>query len=263
MPRFALLFSYVGSPYCGWQSQAEASGPLPSIQTTLHDALKLLGERDSKPPFASGRTDSGVHAEGQVAHVDLIRNWNPRNLVLALNSVLPPSIRILNTVLVSDDFHAQKSCISKTYAYRLCLGIAVPAMDADRSWLIPYSIDPILLQNCLKLLKGTHDFKAFQGSGSSPDITTVRTVFEAQIRPATDIGGKSNFMELWFTGNGFLKQMVRSLVGTLVDISRGTLPPDHLKHLLTSKSRADIGQTAPAHGLRLVEVHYDPTIVSF
>lgn len=272
MARFAALISYQGTRYCGWQIQSSAaSGDSPSIQGEFTQALKQLSGEDCNV-VASGRTDAGVHAVGQVAHFDLVaKSWESYKILRGLNSILPQDIRVLRVVQTRDDFGAQKDAIKKRYSYYFSQGEA-PFSHLDRySWWSPLKLDLEAMAQSLNTIVGVHDFKPFQASGS-PVKETVREIYEAKVEwqpefwPSTgvlaELSGDGAGQHRWgmvkmsVTGSGFLKQMVRALAGTLREVGEGRRSVDTFKEILQKQERTLIGQTAPARGLWLEQVWY-------
>lgn len=268
MARFAALISYQGTRYCGWQIQTNAvSGDLPSIQSEVTQALKQITGEDCNV-VASGRTDAGVHAVGQVVHFDLnAKPWEGYKILRGMNSNLPQDIRILRVIQTRDDFGAQKDAIKKQYSYYFMQGEA-PVSHLDRySWWSPQKLDREAMSKALETLKGEHDFKPFQASGS-PVRETVREIFEAKLEwqtefwPSTGVLRESPGDHTWgmvrmtLVGSGFLKQMVRAIAGTLREVGEGRRSPDTFAEILSKQDRMLIGQTAPARGLWLEQVWY-------
>jgi tRNA pseudouridine38-40 synthase len=268
MWKYALLLSYVGTRYCGWQKQkGSAAEGLPSIQTTIEQALaRITGEEVSV--VGSGRTDSGVHAVGQVAHFRLSRKeWDPGIIQRGLNSALPIDIRVLASQRVEMDFHAQRSAVKKRYSYFFQQGpSAIPHLE-PYSWWIRKRLDTEAMQRALDHLTGEHDFKPFQSSGAKPG-PTVRKILEAQVtrEPAVFPGvpyPSVEFVRVRLIGTGFLKQMVRGISGTLLQIGEGRRPADDVQRILSSGDRGLVGPTAPARALWLERVWYPEEIGLF
>lgn len=263
--KYAALLSYDGTSYCGWQKQkGSAAQGAPSIQETFENALKKITQETELKTVGSGRTDSGVHALGQVVHFVLKKkNWDQSILEKALNSQLPMTIRTLAVMPVALDFHAQRSATQKQYSYYFQQGpCAVPHLE-PYSWLIKKRLNLKAMQKALDLLKGSHDFKAFQSRGAKPG-PTVREIFEAQIHweelPFPSIVGWSKdpigFVRMRLIGSGFLKQMVRGIAGTLLQIGEERRKPDCINEILATRDRNLVGPTAPARALWLEKVWY-------
>lgn len=268
--RYAALVSYVGTRYCGWQIQGEGSGGALSIQEVCEATLeKMIGERVYWQ--ASGRTDAGVHAMGQVVHFAI--DWGapsragkaeiqPHQFVRGLNTLLPSDIRILAVREAPSGFHAQKDAEKKQYSYYFQIGRAPTAAHQAMTLFHHEKLDLAAMQEAIAYLVGEHDFKPFQGAGSKPMRTTVRTIYEAEVTELRPDGpfpspiDSLSFVRIRIVGSGFLKQMVRGIAGTLFEIGLRKRPPSDMVEILRSKERALVGQTAPAHGLWLERVWY-------
>ncbi len=261
-----LTLSYDGTDFHGWQIQPDK----PTIQGELQAALgRIAGE--SPLPQGSGRTDAGVHALAQVASFQLQAPIPPENLHRALNRTLPPSIRILEAVIMPDPaFHARHSAIAKTYEYRILQSDTCSPFLARYVYTVPLPLNLGVLQEAAHIFLGEHDFRSFaasdpdlstrvletavSGTACIPPLSTVRTVFASDWseHPAAD--GK--LLVYRVRGNGFLHHMVRNLVGTMLDAGRGHLAIDQIPRILASRSRPEAGPTAPARGLFLHSVEY-------
>ena len=239
-----MTISYDGTNYVGFQKQKNGV----SIQEVLENALfELTNENIKITP--SGRTDAGVHAEGQVINF-LTNSTIPANKFFrAINPLLPPDIKALSSKEVSSDFNARKSAKKKTYVYSLYYGETINPL-LDRYAVLeekPLSIER--LNTAKEVFIGEHDFKCFCASNSSVK-TTVRTIYSIEILP-TEIG-----VEISVTGNGFLYNMVRTLVGTLIKMEKGELTINEAKEILLTGNRKKVGKTYPAKGLKLKNVIY-------
>jgi tRNA pseudouridine38-40 synthase len=254
MPSFRITLSYDGTDVVGWQRQASGT----SIQGLLEDALAAL-EGAAVAAIAAGRTDAGVHALGQVAAFTLTRPIEATVLRRALNARLPGAVRVLEAVDVPADFHPQFLARTKTYRYRLWTDDAVSPFERRYVWHVPGALDVAAMHAAARLLEGTQDFAAFQASGSET-ATTVRTIVESVVgrAPLGDRAGnaRSPIVEYTVRGNGFLRHMVRTIVGTLVEVGRGRRRPDSVRALIRSRDRAAAGPTAPPSGLFLVRVDF-------
>lgn len=262
MYKYAALFSYRGTNFCGWQKQEGAgAAAAPSIQETIEAALKSITQ-ESMSVVGSGRTDSGVHALGQVAHFRLKeKEWDPNVLRKGLNSRLPLDIRVIALRAAPADFHAQRSAEKKQYSYYFQQGPTSLPHLAPYSWWIHRKLDQQAMQRALDHLKGEHDFKPFQASGSKPLKSTVREIIEAEAvwEPIAFPGlarPEFGFMRIRLVGTGFLKQMVRGIAGTLLQVGEGRRDPSCIREILESGDRSEVGQTAPAKGLWLEKVWY-------
>jgi tRNA pseudouridine38-40 synthase len=241
-----LLLEYDGTRYHGWQRQADAV----TIQQTLEEALKrLIGEQVAL--IGSGRTDAGVHARGQVASFRTASAIPLQAFHKGLNSLLPKDIAVLEASEAEPSFHARKSALSKTYEYRILNRPSRSPLHHHYGWWISHVLDLEAMITAAAALPGEHDFTAFRASGSDNN-NPVRRVLAATWR--AEPGGWLSFT---ITATGFLRGMVRSLVGTLVEVGRGKTPPTILAELLTSRARHLAGPTAPPQGLYLVEVFYE------
>ena len=270
MGQWKLTLSYNGTPFHGWQVQPG----LDTVQGRLAEALRrTTGE--SVLPQGSGRTDAGVHALAQVASFALAAEIPPVNLQRALNRLLPPSIRVHRAELAAPGFHARHTARRKTYEYRIFPRRVEPQRgkaEVERvcsPFLAPFVWDcrwPLCLaamQNAADAVLGTHDFSAMAASGrklpASPAAADELRVQEPN--PVKDIDrsewSKSGDLLVYrVCGSGFLHHMVRNLVGTMVDIGRGSLQPEDMARVLASRDRSNAGPTAPASGLFLVEVDF-------
>jgi tRNA pseudouridine38-40 synthase len=271
-----LVVSYDGTGFSGWQIQPGQ----PTIQGELQAALgRVVGE--SPLPQGSGRTDAGVHALAQVASFPLLAPIPPDSLRRALNRTLPQDIRILEAKKVRMGFHARHSAIAKTYEYRVFLErppqspdltVDCPPFLSRYVYSYPWPLDFEALEASARLFVGTHDFLSFAAtdpdvaarSGPNPTASTtedddgapgaIRTVFESCWEPKTAEEGAMFVYRV--RGSGFLHHMVRNLVGTMLDVGRGYRPADEIPGMLTARSRAAAGPTAPARGLFLRSVEY-------
>jgi len=243
--KFKLAIEYDGTAYHGWQRQKSDR----SIQAEIEKALAVM-TRQTVTLSASGRTDAGVHALGQTAHFTCDTTITPEAFLKGLNSLLPDDIVIQACEAVPESFHARYDARRKTYRYRI-LNRAVPsAVDIRYVWHIRQPLQVDAMQAAAAHLVGPHDFKAFEGTGS-PRTSTVRTIFHAVLTKESD-----GYLLFEIEGDGFLRYMVRNIVGTLVEVGRGKITPDEFKAVLESKDRKQAGATAPPQGLFLVAVDY-------
>jgi tRNA pseudouridine38-40 synthase len=244
--NISLLLEYDGTRYHGWQRQKNAL----TIQQVLEEALqRLTGERIAL--IGSGRTDAGVHARGQVANFRTTSAIPLRAFHQGLNSLLPRDIAVLSADEAPPSFHARKSARAKTYEYRILNRGNRSPLHHHYGWWIALPLDLAAMAGAAAALPGEHDFTAFRASGSD-NLNPVRRVLAATWRDSP--GGWLTFT---ITATGFLRGMVRSLVGTMVEVGRGTAPATILTELLESHARHLAGPTAPPQGLYLVEVFYD------
>ncbi|UEL49486.1 tRNA pseudouridine(38-40) synthase TruA [Terrisporobacter hibernicus] len=243
MRNLKLTIQYDGTKYCGWQKQPNSSG----IQGTIEYAIYEI-TREKVNIIGSGRTDAGVHALGQVANFKTNSNIPAARIPDALNAKLPKDISIIDCQEVSDDFHSRYSATGKIYRYLIYNKPYRSPLYKDISYHVRYDLDIEKMRVEAQSLLGTHEFKGFMSSGSSVK-DTVRTIHNISIEESGDL------IALEVEGNGFLYNMVRIIVGTLVDIGRGRIDKP-LEEIIASQDRGEAGHTAPAHGLFLKKVHY-------
>lgn len=242
-----LVVEYDGTSYEGWQSQASGN----TIQDALGRAiLALTGEKSTV--YGAGRTDAGVHAMGQVANFRTRTTVPTERLPLALNAHLPDDISVVSAVEVPAEFHAQFSAKGKTYRYVVACRPSRPALDRNRVYWWRSAIDVEGMIEASRCLVGEHDFRAF-GTETAGKENTVRRI------DRLDIDFRPPYIEFSVRGNGFLYNMVRSLVGTLLLVGKGDVQPAAMMDILESRDRRRAGPVAPAKGLTLVEVHYENT----
>ncbi len=243
--NFKLTIEYDGTAYHGWQRQKND----PSIQAEIETALRRM-TCQKIALTGSGRTDAGVHALGQVANFLCDTALSTDAFQKGLNSLLPEDIVITACEIVPDDFHARYGTVSKTYEYRILNRRLPAAVGRHYVWHIRKPLDVDAMKKSAAFLVGTHDFKAFEGSGS-PRSSTVRTVIKTDL-----FQQPGDLLRIVIQANGFLRFMVRNIVGTLVDTGAGKITPEGFSHILASKDRNLAGATAPAKGLTLVSVEY-------
>lgn len=251
MRRVRLVLSYDGTDYCGWQKQTahRHASPLPSLQETLEKALeKIL--RHPVAISASGRTDAGVHALDQNCHFDTPNQRLPEDLCWALRSLLPPSFVAKKAWIAPEDFHATISSTSKIYRYWLWNSPRSSALLHRYSWWIRRPLDLEKLQAYSNLVVGEHDFSSFRSVGT-PVRHSVR-----QVLNVTWQRRNSQLVEFRVEGTGFLKQMVRNLVGTILDLEVRGQPIESIGEILMAKDRTKAGPAAPPQGLCLARVKY-------
>lgn len=268
---FRLVLAYRGTVYKGWQKQAKSGGPK-TIQEVLEKAARKVLRKKRVIFHASGRTDAGVHARAQVAHFSAEVDLPASVLIKAINAHLPEDIRILQMRECSPDFHSQLQAKTKTYRYFILNThtgkdpIHWPFLR-PYTWFVSYPLDFEKMQSALDHLRGKHDFKSFQNRGTVLE-NTEREILEAKIifhgenpreappwMPGPEFAAK--LVEIRITGTGFLKQMVRNIVGTLVEIGRGKSEAEEILAMIAQKNRESAGMTAPANALFLDHVTYD------
>ena len=245
MRTIKLVIEYDGTHYLGWQVQPGGQ----TLQGVIQDRLKrLTGE--SLQLIGSGRTDAGVHALGQVAHFKIESRMDANTFQRALNSLLPEDIVIRRAEEVEAEFHARRSARSKVYEYRILNRVTPPAIDRQYVWYVPQKLNLDEMKKATHSLVGEYDFSAFRSVGSSTR-SSVRNIFRAEWKRE-----KEGLLRFEIEASGFLKQMVRAIVGTLVEVGRGKIDAEGFREILESKDRKEAGPTAPAHGLFLSEVKY-------
>ena len=246
MPSFRITIAYDGGPFVGWQRQAAGT----SIQGLIEGALRKLDGREVTVTGA-GRTDAGVHAMGQVASFTLVRETPPEVVLRSLNARLPPEIRIVAAEDVPASFHARFNATSKTYRYRIWNADVLSPFERAYAWHVPGALDIDGMATAARLVEGRHDFAAFQTVGGASGPT------ERVITSSTLAAGSDDLLTYDVTGDGFLRHMVRAIVGTLVEVGRGRQRPEWMRDVIASRDRSRAGKTAPAHGLFLMRVDYD------
>ena len=244
--NICLLLEYDGRPFHGWQVQPVS----PTVQEVLGEAIgRITGE--PSVPKGSGRTDAGVHALGQVANFFTGSSLPADTFLRAINSIAGPSIAVLSAIEVPETFDAQYGALSKTYRYRLLLRRSPSPMECGRSWHIPGPLNLHRMRKAAEQFIGERDFAAFRSAGCA-SRNSVRTISALTIRRS----GEKVVIDV--TANGFLRQMVRNIVGTLVDAGRGRITPRTVPAILSSGDRSRAGVAAPAQGLYLLTVDYPP-----
>lgn len=250
MNTVKLLIAFDGTGYCGWQKQKNG----PTIQEEIERALSIICDR-SIVVHGAGRTDAGVHALGMTAHFKTSSRVTVENFRKGLNSLLPDAIRIIEAHNVDAGFHARFSALGKTYRYTLFTGQVMPPCRRFYAHHVPHVLSGEAMSSCLDYLVGEHDFSSFETSGSRDKDHqhgrgAVRTMFR------TVLNQSGEYMELEFTGDGFLRHMVRNLTGTVIEVGRGKRSTNEFIRILRCRDRNRAGATAPACGLSLVKVHY-------
>jgi tRNA pseudouridine38-40 synthase len=245
MPTIRLVLEYDGSRYAGWQRQPDQ----PTIQEAIETALFQLTQ-ETVSVTGAGRTDSGVHALGQVASFRIDRQWTPREWLRGLNARLPDDIAVRTAATVSDDFHARYAASGKLYEYRILNRGERPALDRAYVWHVHKPLDLAAMQEAATYLVGSHDFSSFEGTltDNEDHVCDLRQL---------SLSSQGDVVRTEAYANRFLKHMVRAIVGTLVEVGHGKRTPSALRTVLAAKDRRAAGRTAPPHGLFLVRVDYD------
>jgi tRNA pseudouridine38-40 synthase len=245
MPRYRLILEYDGTPFVGWQVQAAGA----SVQGQLVKAIATFcGE--TADVRGAGRTDAGVHALGQVAHVDLDRTWPTDTVRAAVNFHLKPDpIAILDCAVVAADFDARFSAVGRHYRYRILRRPAPPVLDRDRVWWVPQRLDAEAMQEAAQALVGRHDFTTFRAAGCQAR-SPIKTLDRLAVRTLGDE------IVIEASARSFLHNQVRSMVGSLKMVGEGKWPASGMAAALAAKDRAACGPVAPARGLYLVKVDY-------
>jgi len=246
---FRLVLEYDGAAFAGWQVQPQVA----TVQGALEAAIaKVAGCRVRV--VGAGRTDAGVHAEGQVASACIETPLGAERLRLALNGVLPPGVAVVEVSEAAATFHARRDARGKRYRYAIWNGAIRSPLRAARAWCLQRPLDLSAMRAAATAFVGTHDFASFQTAGSDV-ITTERTLDRLDI-----LGAAGGEIILAFEGSGFLRHMVRNLTGTLVEVGSGRRSASEMPALLAARDRRRAGRTAPAHGLTLEWVRYGASV---
>ncbi|WP_027410612.1 tRNA pseudouridine(38-40) synthase TruA [Anoxybacteroides tepidamans] len=246
MKRMKCIISYDGTHFAGYQIQQNKR----TVQGELERVLSNMHKGEAIRVAASGRTDAGVHAYGQVIHFDSPLHLPSEAWKKALNAMLPDDIAVREVQEVDDSFHARFSAVAKEYRYKIRIAREKDVFSRHYYYHYPYPLDCQAIERALELVKGTHDFTSFCSARTEVE-DRVRTIYEANIVCNHDE------LEFQWIGNGFLYNMVRILVGTMLEIGQGKRPWDCIPSILEARDRRLAGKTAPPHGLYLWEVFYD------
>jgi tRNA pseudouridine38-40 synthase len=263
VPTFKVTLAYDGTSFVGWQRQAAGA----SVQGLIEAALRELDGCDVSVTGA-GRTDAGVHALGQVASFATRRLMDAGTLVRAVNARLPDSIRVLAAEPVDPSFHARFGAVCKSYRYRIWNRNPMHPFERAYAWHVSEPLDVASMMTAAALIQGRHDFAAFQAAGSTVR-SSERTLFRSTVRtdrssveqPLSEAGPaieQGDLIVYEVSGDGFLRHMVRNIVGSLVEVGRGRRPAEWMATVLANRNRSFAGPTAPPHGLVLVSVDYGP-----
>ena len=245
MKNVKLVLEYLGTNYCGFQKQKNGLSVQEVLENCLEESLK-----EKVKTYPSGRTDAGVHAYMQVVNFFTNSTIPVDKIALLLNLKLPCDIRVLSSIEVDKNFNSRKSAVSKTYEYKIYLGTELSPFDAKRALLCKYALDVGVMQKGADKLVGTHDFSSFVASHATTK-TTIRTIYSANFKR------EGNYLYFTISGNGFLYNMVRIIVGTLIEIGRGKMSLNTMDELLKGNKRNLAGKTVKPDGLYLKEVKYE------
>jgi tRNA pseudouridine38-40 synthase len=248
--NFKLLIQYDGTDFHGWQIQDD----LRTVQGELTKALSII-EGQSVTVNGSGRTDSGVHAEGQVASVKLEREITPEKLRSAVNGNIGKDVRVIDVCPMGDDFHARYSAQGKTYVYRVINAPVLSPFWVRYALQEARELNLTSMQSCALLFIGKHDWTAFSAAHSDAD-SRIREITELSVSSRRDSRAHAPLIEITASAGGFLRYMVRSIVGTLLAVGRGELTEETVRQAIEGGDRSLVGATAPAHGLTLMRVDY-------
>lgn len=245
MPRYRLTLEYDGTPFAGWQRQAD----MPSVQQALEEAIaRFSGE--TVVTQAAGRTDAGVHALGQVVHFDLLREWDANRIREALNYHLKPNpVAVLESETVPESFSARFSALARHYEYRILNRRPRPALEENHVWHVPVRLDAGAMHEGAQFLVGQHDFTTFRDSQCQAK-SPVKTLDRLAVRREAD------HVVVTASARSFLHHQVRSMVGSLKLVGEGRWPPDEMRRALEARNRSRCGTLAPAAGLYLTKVDY-------
>lgn len=248
MTRYKAVISYDGYAFAGFQRQPHAR----SVQEEIEKTLTRLNQGNPVTIHGAGRTDSGVHALGQVLHFDLPQARDEEKLRFALDTQTPEDIDFISVEQVADDFHSRYNKHSKTYEFLVDFGRPKNPMMRHYATHYPYPLEIERMQAAIKKLEGTHDFTGFTASGTSVE-DKVRTITEARL----ELDENRHFLVFTFSGNGFLYKQIRNMVGTLLKIGNGRMPVEQIDLILEKKDRNLAGPTAAPNGLYLKEIRYE------
>ena len=245
MPRYKLTIEYDGSGFVGWQRQDNGV----SVQQALEEAIAVFSGQ-AVTAYGAGRTDSGVHALGQVVHIDLDGDPGPETIRDAINFHLKPApVAVLTAEAADGDFHARTSATERAYLYRIANRRAPLAVDRDRAWWVPTLLDTDAMAEAASAMLGRHDFTTFRAAGCQA-VSPVKTL------DVLDVEGDGEEIRVTVRARSFLYRQVRNMVGTMRLVGEGKWTPDDMVRALAARDRSAGGPTAPAHGLYLLEVMY-------
>ncbi|PYS46141.1 MAG: tRNA pseudouridine(38-40) synthase TruA [Acidobacteria bacterium] len=249
--NFLLTLQYDGTDFHGWQIQGERR----TVQGELSRVLELI-EGQKVVLHGSGRTDAGVHAEGQVASVHLLRDMTPEKLRAAINGNLSRDVRVIEAAAATDDFHARYSATGKTYVYRIFNSTVMSPFWNRYALHEARELSVVKMREAARLFPGEHDWTAFSSAQTDAE-SKIRKITELEIVEHYDERGRGRLLEITVSANGFLRYMVRSIVGTLLAVGRDEIELETISRAIVSGDRSLTSTTAPAHGLTLKRVKYD------
>ena len=235
---------YVGAAYCGWQIQSE----VPSVEREVTDALETISQRRTKV-WGASRTDSGVHSHGQVVAFTCYSDRSLFQVMAGINALTPSDIAVRDLEEVAPAFHPRHCARGKIYRYSIVNAPMHDPFRENRAWHVRAALDLTAMQAAAARLVGEHDFESFRSAGCDAK-TAIRTMY------AVDVSRNGHLVEVRVHGTAFHKHMVRTLVGTLVDVGRGKYPPEWIDEVIAARSRAAAGQRAPSDGLCLEHIFY-------
>lgn len=243
--KFRIVIEYDGADFAGWQIQPGRR----TVQEEIEKAIEIITSSHSRVS-GSGRTDAGVHARGQVAHFLSAARLGAEEWLRALNATLPEDIRIIDAAEVSPEFDARRSATGKWYRYEILTRQVASPIERRHVWHVPFKLDIKAMRKAAKAIKGERDFRSFRGSGCASK-STVRIIKRLDIKYMDE-----DHLVFDIEATAFMRYMVRNIVGTLVEVGRGKISPDDVKHILAAQDRRRAGPTAPPQGLTLMEVYY-------
>jgi tRNA pseudouridine38-40 synthase len=245
MPTYKFIIEYQGTAFSGWQVQKNGR----SIQQCLEGVVSTV-TRQKVRVLSSSRTDAGVHAIGQVGSFQLVSDVEVSRMEKSINAILPPEVVIRRLEKTSDGFHPIRDSKGKIYQYTIWHGYKAPPHLRHYCWTLPFEIDWSVVRSNCPVLIGKHDFSSFKAADSFTK-TSQRTIYDMKVI------NKNSWVKILIYGDGFLKQMCRSIVGSLIDVGAGRMTREEFKALIETPCRTNVGQTAPAEGLSLVRVFFD------
>ncbi len=246
MPRYALLIEYDGAPFVGWQRQTNGL----SVQQVLEEAGAPLNGGETPQTIASGRTDAGVHAEGQVVQIDLTLDLPPERLREALNvRSRPHPVSVVSVARAPEEWSARFSALKRAYRYRILNRRARPALEIGRVWHVPQKLDAAAMHEAAQLLLGRHDFSAYRAA-------TCQAKHALRTLDQLDVTRLSDEVQIHTSARSFLHHQVRNMVGTLAEVGLGRKPVTWPRQILDGGDRTRAGQTAPADGLTFLRAEY-------